>query len=33
MDPQRLDDETGHDDPGDEQEDDGVIGRVVRLSL
>ena len=33
MDPEGLDDEAGHDDPGEEQQHDGVIRGVVRLSL
>ena len=33
LDPEGLDDEPGHDDPGEEQQHDGVIRGVVRLSL
>ena len=33
LDPEGLDDKPGHDDPGKEQQDDGVIRGVVRLSL
>ena len=31
--PERLDDKPGHDDPGEEEQHDGVIGGVVGLSL